>query len=579
MDDELQNNRNRFEGNFDDLLEKFNYNNNLYHLIDSVIDWFFQTVKSESLFFFLKKRYGKGFYKVKTINVTPDFFLEVDLSNNKDFFKELFTLAKNREDTYISLDNFLNQDIVLKEKLRKKGFNLILPFISRNKLIGGIIFQSNDELPPLNMNKLSKLSILIENAFLQRNLIIEKWEKGILLQVSKQLAGSDNPNEALNMLIDSLKKFVRYDAAAIFLVDYRDSTLRYEVIRGYDKEAFKKNPIKIGEGIVGNSIKNGKGIIVHDIRKDSRYINRRSSTQSEMVVPIISHKKILGAFNLESNKQHFFTKNQLETLKAFASQTAVVLENAKLLKDSIEKDQIDKELKIAAEIQKVLLPKRTIEVKGYLIEAFNLPSKTVGGDFFDLVNLTSNKIGMGIGDISGKGIPGAILMATLFSNFKAQVRISSKTHKVLQNLNNSFCEITDEDKYATFFYSVLNFSSNILHYSNAGHNPTILIRNNNDIELLNQGGPVLGFLRDINFKYDKKELQRNDLVFMYTDGITECMNKNNEEFGEARLIDFLKTNHRIQPEEIKHRLINEIEKFSQRKTFDDDVTFIILKKT
>ncbi|RKY85378.1 hypothetical protein DRQ09_07370, partial [candidate division KSB1 bacterium] len=465
------------------------------------------------------------------------------------------------------------------ERLMTDGFNVIVPFVSRNRLIGGVI---SDLIDPVNFSisyeEWEKLSIMLENAYLRRSLSIEKWEKEILLKVSKKLSSSASPDEALNLIIDSLKKFVRYDSAAIFLIDFKDNTLKYQVIRGYDKEAFDKKPIKIGDGLVGWVIKTGKGIIVPDVSKDPRYINRRETTVSEMVVPIVSYKRILGAFNLESDKPHFFTRNQLETLKSFASQTAVILENARLYKDYLEKKHIKRELKIAREIQQVLLPKEKHNIGSYLIEAYNLPSEEIGGDIYDLVYLMDKKLGIAIGDISGKGIPGAILMASLYAHFKSQVRESIKTEKIIRNLNNSFYDITDHEKYATFFYGILDPSNDLFYYTNAGHNPPLLLRNNGDVEFLKEGGPVLGFLRDLNYKYSKKAIQKNDIIFMYTDGITECVNKKKEAFGEERLIDFLRKNNHLAPEKIKNKLLDEIKKYTSRKTFKDDITFVIIKK-
>jgi len=561
-----------------ELLEKFNYSDNLYRLVDFIIDWFIEVSRSKKLFFFMKKRYGNGYYKVKALGVSHDFFLEVDLTGNNEFFKEINRKSNDTDDIILDLETFDIGKYPLADILQKNSFEKILPFLSRNKLVGGIVFQSNGTIVLPEKEHLEKISILLENAYFQRNLIIEKWEKGVLLEVSKKLALSNNPNEALNIIIDSLKKFINYDAAAIFLVDHSANIIKYRVLRGYDKRAFQKKPIKIGEGLVGWSIKTGKDLIVHDVTKDPRYIGRRSTTLSEMVVPIVSQKKILGAFNLESDKYHFFTKNQLDTLKAFASQTAVTLENARLHKDSVEKKQIEKDLKIASEIQRVLLPRGQFPIENYKVSARNIASKKVGGDFFDLENIGDKHVGIAIGDISGKGISGAILMATLYANFKSQIRINNETHKVIKNLNNSFYDITEEDKYATFFYGILNYSTHEFFYSNAGHNSTILLKNDRTTELLNEGGPVLGFLRDINYKSGIKKLMKGDILFMYTDGVTECMNRYREEFGEKRLFDFLKKHSHMEPDEINSKLMDEIKKFSQKKFFKDDVTFIILKR-
>ena len=203
----------------------------------------------------------------------------------------------------------------------------------------------------------------------------------------------------------------------------------------------------------------------------------------------------------------------------------------------------------------------------------------LGGDLYDIKMIDENRLGVAIGDASGKGIPGAILMSALYAAFKTGSRKSLEVNEIIGKLNNSVVDLTQSDKYATFFYGILNISSGIFEYTNAGHNHPYLVRISGKVEELGTGGTVLGFFKEIEYKMDKVKLEVGDRIVLFTDGVTECMNEKDEEFGEKRLLDILIRNVEISSKKLEEKIINSLRKFAGEREFSDDVTLVtILKK-
>ncbi len=423
---------------------------------------------------------------------------------------------------------------------------------------------------------LSKMADVIENARLYSEVKRKSLQNHLLWQTSLQITSSLNLNDVLSSILDAVKKLVDYDAAGIFLIDRKHKLLRRMATRGYDQKLLDKIQVKLNLGISGEVIRTRKPVIINDVSKNRNYYAIRQETRSQLTIPLLIGGKPIGVMVLESNQLNHFTQTDLEMLLNFANQATIAINNAQLYEDSLQKKRLESDLIIASKVQQALLPTRPPKFPGLKIATLNLPSRFVGGDYFDVFRIRENQLGISIGDVSGKGAPGAILMAALYAGFKSLLKEIYPVVEVVARLNNFLTETTSQGYYATFFFGIYEHPDKKFTYTNAGHNPPILYRRDGSIKKLTTGGIVLGFLADQEYRQEQIQLQSGDYLVFYTDGVTEVKNSRNQEFGEERLIRFLKKHYGKHPRELKSLLLEEIKKFSRKKDFPDDLTLIIV---
>jgi len=470
----------------------------------------------------------------------------------------------------------------LKKNLHKSGLNGLLPLWSGNECIGAILLKLSsdnfsDETRAFAASA-ADFAHLMEIAFIQQLLYREMWEKKIVLDVGKKISEFKDLDSVLNLIIDSVREVIPYDAAGIFLLKMPEKTIEFATTRGYPHNMEKEIPLKIGKGLVGWVVQNEEEVIVPDVRVDTRYIMARRTTRSELAVPISYGGMIMGAIALESDRVDFFRYHHVELMRTFAAQTAIVLENSKLLLNTLQITRVQKELEIAYGIQQALLPKQLPSKKGYDFAAINITSQTIGGDLYDFVTLTDDELGIAIGDISGKGIPGAVLMASVCATFRGIVREASLPNVTMKKLNNALFHQTESNKFATFFYGILNPRMSSIRYTNAGHNPPVLYRQDNEWKELKLGGPLLGFIPDTVYRSGTVKLKSGDILFLYTDGISESLQGKRNEFGVEGIIASLKKSKHLSAEKILKRVLADVQKFTKRSQQDDDVTIVVVKK-
>jgi len=416
-----------------------------------------------------------------------------------------------------------------------------------------------------------------ENDRLLEKLRKEALEKSLLLEISKTISSSLDIKEVLNRIVDSVRQVIPYDAAGIFLLDPETKQLKPAVLRGYDHEAIRKAHLKVGRGLIGQVAKTQKGGIFADVSKEPNYIDARKETRSQISVPLMVKGKLLGVLNLESDRLNAFDENDLNLLKAFASHAAIAIENARLHHRVLKNRELEYDLHIARRIQKALLPKKLPEVPGYEFATINIPSKTVSGDLYDLSKLPNGKLAIAIGDVSGKGTPAAIIMASVYSAFKT---ISNEPISVSQRicrLNELIHESMMPGTYATFFYGELDITSRRFVYCNAGHFPPVLVRNDGTTLKLVEGGTVLGFLRNMTYQEHEVILEEGDILFCYTDGLVEVSDKEGSFLNLDPFVEIVQENRERKAREILDRILQAFYGRVRRKQLEDDLTIILTK--
>jgi len=247
---------------------------------------------------------------------------------------------------------------------------------------------------------------------------------------------------------------------------------------------------------------------------------------------------------------------------------------------SAQLERKKKELEIAHQIQESFLPHTIPLIENYQLAATSIPAQEVGGDFYDFIPISSEQTGLTIGDVSGKGIPAALFMAFSRTLLRAKACRNPGVGRMIESVNNFINEEPHSDMFVTLFYSVLNHKQNKLNFVNAGHNPPLLLRRESDeIIRLSTGGVVLGAMKGLKMAEKTVDLEEGDLLVLYTDGVTEAVNKQEEQFGEGRLIKLIEKNHELSPEDLKNKIIDQVYDFASGTKQADDITLMILRRT
>ncbi len=278
------------------------------------------------------------------------------------------------------------------------------------------------------------------------------------------------------------------------------------------------------------------------------------------------------------NKEDY-SEEDLQFLSALGNSAISALENERLFRQELEKKRLETEMNTALEIQKNLLPKTKPDIAGWDIFGLSIPSRQVGGDYFDFIHLDKNRLLVAIADVSGKGLPASLLMANVQAALRALTPFADTLPRLIYGINKILYENTASDKFVTFFCGYIDTSDNSFTYINAGHNPPYLLDVKNNITELNQGGLILGFTdAEIPYEIGRVELTHNDIILLYTDGINEARNPKNEEFGDDSLINVLKTNRFKNAKQICETIVNEVNAFAGSAMQYDDLTLVAIKK-
>jgi sigma-B regulation protein RsbU (phosphoserine phosphatase) len=373
-----------------------------------------------------------------------------------------------------------------------------------------------------------------------------------------------------------LKVLIPYDAAGVFLINKQRQEVEEIVTRGYDPSMESDLKLKIGQGLIGWVAKTGQPVIVPDVRQDSRYVTARVTTRSEMVVPIASGDRVIGVFNLESDLPDAFREEDLRLLADFAAQAALSIERAQLFAERVQKRRLEGELAIARQIQHSFFPERIPGLPGFDLYGGNVPSSEVGGDYYDFIPIVENQVGIAVADVSGKGIPAALIMAAFRASLKAEIRNNYAIRTIMAKVNSLMHESIEAGNYVTAFYGVLDSEKKIFTYCNGGHNPPLVLKAQGAREYLTKGGVALGIFAESAYKEKPYPLQGGDILVFYTDGVTEARNEKDEEFGLSRLERLVEESRALPARGIYKVVEEEVARFQNHRR-QDDFTLIVLK--
>lgn len=308
--------------------------------------------------------------------------------------------------------------------------------------------------------------------------------------------------------------------------------------------------------------------------------NTKSLFEFIAIAPLNSHDKISGYLYTAKKGTPGFDDDDQKAIAAYADYSAIAVENAKLIKKSIEKERLEKELDVARDVQYKILPVDTPAINHLEISALFVPAFEVGGDYYDFFEIDNNNLGIVIADVSGKGISAAFIMAEIKGIFESLANLIFSPATLLSKVNDILLKSLDKKTFVTAIYGIYNKQNHTFRFARAGHNPLLFI-SGNEINTLTPAGLGLGFNKkaifDENIKEMEIQLNFTDIVVLFTDGITESQNNLHEEFGYSRFRKILLENRNKSLNEISNNIMREVSIFSKDKFQHDDITLVLLK--
>lgn len=300
----------------------------------------------------------------------------------------------------------------------------------------------------------------------------------------------------------------------------------------------------------------------------------------QLIVPLNDGEHLLGFIVLTDKVTGFkFSYEDITLLSTLANQMLVVLTNVRLYRESLIKQRLEEEMNLARKIQLNLLPENPPRGEGFSVAAHSQPSRTVGGDFYDFVVTDENGgFAVVIADVSGKGMPAALLAAQIQAALRAETSYRRHVSETIASVNKIIVGLSSSSgKYATLFYGVYCPLTREFEFSNAGHNFPVLVRSDGSHQFLSVGGTIIGAFDGTSYEAQKIKLEPNDILFCYTDGLSEAQNHSQEEYGENRILEYIKE-HRSEPADlIKEGILKQVNQFAGTMAPEDDTTIVILK--
>lgn len=400
---------------------------------------------------------------------------------------------------------------------------------------------------------------------------IEKLEREVNL---KQLQ--------INSLL-TITQAINENVAAEGLFNMYSSFLRWEI--GIRKMALFFKEAGRWECMSSSGIE--ESLLEHDVNKELSAFRSKQGVENsthplirefDLVIPVM-HKNepiayaFVGGFGDGDDDVY----NKVQFVTTITNVIAVAIENKRLFKQQLRQEVLNREVEVAAEIQRTLVPSHLPSGKKYQLSSIYKPHFAVGGDYYDVVEYPDGKIAFCIADITGKGVPAALLMANFQANFHALITRRPTLEEIVQELNAAVYRVTQGDKFITLFLAKYDPTNRTLNYINAGHAPPLLLTQG-EVTPLKNGCTVLGWLPELPFlETGGLCLTDEALVFSYTDGLTDVRNKAGEEFGEEKLIAFLRENTDLGAKELNTKLLACVENYRERQPYPDDITVLTCK--
>jgi phosphoserine phosphatase RsbU/P len=385
-------------------------------------------------------------------------------------------------------------------------------------------------------------------------------------------------------ILDHCVKRTGAAQGAVFLLDelHNEADNFKTFVREYDPKAAQV-PFRLNMSLTGWMVKNRTVLVSNDPDTDERFKGMNFTQMgitSVMAAPLMSRKGLVGLLVLFNKKDGVgFTDNDKRLLGIIGTQTAQVVENARLFEKEKQLQVIEKEMHVAQTIQQGFLPKEAQFAREVEIIGRNISAKEVGGDYYDIVKLDDNRTFLSLGDVSGKGVPAALLMANAQAVMRSQLSRVTQLDlaDIASRINQLICQFSSPGQFITALFGVMDTGEHTFTYVNAGHVPPVLLMADGTVQAPREANLVLGILPDFEFSVHTISLEQCRWMIIYTDGINEAMNEEDEQYGDDRLINLMKDNATVSATRLADVIVADIGQYRGTREQSDDITMLIVK--
>ncbi len=417
-----------------------------------------------------------------------------------------------------------------------------------------------------------------ENLRLQR--AVE--ELGILNEIATAINSTLALDRILDLITQRCVHHLGAEQGAVLLLEEHKEERPFQTLCRVGDTSHKRLPFRLDDQLAGWMLKNRSPLLINDLGSDPRFATGVGDifvVHSLLCVPMVCKGKMTGllaAFNKKAGTG--FTADDQRLLAIIASESGQVIDNARLAEKEKTLLHVQEELRLAYEIQNNLLPKEPPRLPGYDVAGKSVPAKEVGGDYFDFLTVEENKLAFCLGDVSGKGLPAALLMANLQAAVRSQTMVGTSLTSCLERANSLLFRNTSPEKFATLFFGCLDTSLHVLHYCNAGHNHPFLIGDKAEPLRLSEGGLALGCFESFPFEENQVQFNPGDRLVVFSDGISEAVNHADEEFGEDRVYELAVSNRGASAAELIEKILKSVGAHAGARPQMDDMTLVVIQR-
>jgi len=344
-----------------------------------------------------------------------------------------------------------------------------------------------------------------------------------------------NLDELLNRIAELLRRLIDYQMFSILLLDASGEKLQHRFSLRFRENIHLKHEVPLGRGIVGYAAESKQAVLVPDVKKDARYIEANPETRSELAVPLIYKDKVIGVLDLEHTRRGFFTEEHQRTITTLAAQVAIALENARLYEEIARQERrLDRDLASARELQVRLLPQARPKLAHLDVAAKFVPARAIGGDLYDFIPYSLSRMGIVVGDVSGKGAPAAIYAALVSGILRSHAPIEPLPAEMLSAVNMSLAERRIEAQFVSLIYALWDDENRTLTVANSGLPRPIYVHGGKN-EVIEATGLPLGLFDETDYDEFRFRMKPGDMFVFFSDGILDARNRNGELFGRGRV--------------------------------------------
>jgi phosphoserine phosphatase RsbU/P len=418
---------------------------------------------------------------------------------------------------------------------------LAVPLMIKNRVIGVIDLEAREpgyfteEHRRLLTLIASRIAAGIENAQLYTRMTRQSRILVLLNEIAREISSILNLDELLGRTAELIRRLIDYQMFSILLVDSTGEKLQHRFSLRFQENISRKHEVPLGRGVVGYAAQTKQAVLVPDVTKESRYVVLNPETKSEMAVPLVYKDKVVGVLDLEHTRRGFFTEEHKRTITTLAAQLAIAIENAQLYEQIARQERrLERDLALARELQVGLLPQTPPKLAHLDVAAKFVPARAIGGDLYDFIPYSLSRLGIVIGDVSGKGAPAAIYAALVSGILRSHAPIEPAPAEMLSAVNFSLAERRIEAQFVSLIYAVWDDERRLLTVANSGLPRPIYVHGGKN-EVIEATGLPLGLFDDADYEEFRFRMKPGDMFVFFSDGIIDARNRDGELFGRTRV--------------------------------------------